>query len=70
MSQLFKFKAYSHSGELVNGEITAESEKEAFSNLRKDYKLVIKVSTVSQSIQRKRITLSDLEQSTNQLSRF
>ncbi|MEL0647370.1 type II secretion system F family protein [Pseudoalteromonas agarivorans] len=68
MSQLFKFKAYSHSGELVNGEITAESEKEAFSNLRKDYKLVIKVSAVSQSIQRKRITLSDLEQSTNQLS--
>jgi type II secretory pathway component PulF len=68
MSQLFKFKAYSHSGELVNGEITAESEKEAFSNLRKDYKLVIKVSAVSQAIQRKRITLSDLEQSTNQLS--
>ncbi|MEL0633120.1 type II secretion system F family protein [Pseudoalteromonas carrageenovora] len=68
MSQLYKFKAYSHSGETVNGEITAENENEAFSKLKQDYKLVIKVHATYQAKQRKRITLADLEQSTNQLS--
>ena len=68
MSQLYKYKAYSHSGETVNGEISAENEKEAFSKLKQDYKLVIKVNATYQARQRKRITLADLEQSTNQLA--
>lgn len=68
MTQQFKYRAYTHHNELVDGEITADDENAAFKALKKDYKLVIKVSMVNQVKHRKRITLSDLEQSTNQLA--
>lgn len=68
MSQLYKYKAFTDDGQLINGEITADDEQAAFNALRKKYKLVVNVSLVQQIRQRKRVTLSDLEQSTNQLS--
>lgn len=68
MSQLYKYKAFTYDGQLINGEITADDEQAAFNALRKKYKLVVNVSLVQQIRQRKRVTLSDLEQSTNQLS--
>lgn len=68
MSQLYKYKAFTDDGQLINGEITADDEQAAFNALRKKYKLVVNVSLVQQIRQRKRVTLSDLEQSTSQLS--
>ncbi|WP_286259840.1 type II secretion system F family protein [Pseudoalteromonas apostichopi] len=68
MNQLFKFKAYTKTGELTEGELHAENEAAAVQALKKDYKLVIKVSPEKQGFKRKRITLADMEQSTNQLS--
>ncbi|WP_217875135.1 type II secretion system F family protein [Pseudoalteromonas shioyasakiensis] len=68
MNQLFKFKAYTKTGELTEGELHAENEAAAIQALKKDYKLVVKVSPEKQGFKRKRVTLADMEQSTNQLS--
>lgn len=68
MNQLFKFKAYTKAGELTEGELHAESEAAAIQALKKDYKLIVKVSPEKQGLKRKRVTLADMEQSTNQLS--
>lgn len=68
MSQVYKFKAYSKSGELVEGELHADDEQAAQKILKKDYKLIIKITQARKVGQGKRVTLSDLEQSTNQLS--
>lgn len=68
MNQLFKFKAYTKTGELTEGELHAENEAAARQALKKDYKLVVKVSPEKQGFKRKRVTLADMEQSTNQLS--
>ncbi|NHH89253.1 type II secretion system F family protein [Pseudoalteromonas sp. MB47] len=68
MNQLFKFKAYTKTGELTEGELHAENEAAAVQALKKDYKLVVKVSPEKQGFKRKRVTLADMEQSTNQLS--
>jgi type II secretory pathway component PulF len=68
VNQLFKFKAYTKTGELTEGELHAENEAAAIQALKKDYKLVVKVSPEKQSFKRKRVTLADMEQSTNQLS--
>ncbi|GKW54116.1 type II secretion system protein [Pseudoalteromonas sp. NCCP-2140] len=68
MNQLFKFKAYTKTGELTEGELHAENEAAAIQALKKDYKLVVKLSPEKQGFKRKRVTLADMEQSTNQLS--
>lgn len=68
MSQQFKYKAYTHSGELINSEINADDENAALKELKKDHRLIIEIVAINQSRQRKRITLSELEQSTNQLA--
>jgi type II secretory pathway component PulF len=68
VNQLFKFKAYTKTGELTEGELHAENEVAAVQALKKDYKLVVKVSPEKQGFKRKRVTLADMEQSTNQLS--
>ncbi|TMP86475.1 secretion system protein [Pseudoalteromonas ruthenica] len=68
MSVLFKYKAYSADGQVEQGEISAVNEQAAVQELKKQQKLVLKISEAKQASSSKRVTLNELEQSTSQLS--
>ncbi|EWH04609.1 secretion system protein [Pseudoalteromonas lipolytica SCSIO 04301] len=68
MSQLYQYHAYSESGELVKGELYADSEESAMQTLKKDYRVIVKIAEQRNSFQKGKITTSDLEQSTSQLA--
>lgn len=68
MSQLFHFKAYNRSGKQEEGEISATNKTEAEQLLVNRSLLVIKLSEVKLNSHSSKVSLADIEQSTEQLA--
>lgn len=68
MSQLYRYKAYNRSGKHENGEISAVSKVNAEEKLTEQNLLVINLAEVKVTSGSSRVTLAEIEQSTEQLA--
>ncbi|WP_077339380.1 type II secretion system F family protein [Pseudocolwellia agarivorans] len=68
MSQLFRYKAYDRSGKNEEGEISAQNKAEAEHILLERDLLVIKISPIKLGSRSNKVSLADIEQSTEQLA--
>lgn len=68
MSQLFRYKAYDRAGKHESGELTAQTKEDAELILAKQNLLVTHIALVKLSSVSNKISLADIEQSTEQLA--
>lgn len=68
MSQLYRYKAYDRSGKHEDGEISAVNKTDAETQLAQKNLLVIKLTEIKESGGSSRVSLADIEQSTEQLA--